>query len=79
MTKFRDIIENMNDETFETNKQSVINNLLEKTKTIKEQNNRYWREIRLFRYQFQREQQLSKQIKLLNKKDILKFHDQYIY
>ena len=68
----------MDDETFEINKKSVINNLLEKPKTIYEQKSKYWREIRSSRYQFEREENVAKQLENVKKEDILKFYREYI-
>eukprot|EP00484_Ammonia_sp_Unknown_P002445 CAMPEP_0197074844 /NCGR_PEP_ID=MMETSP1384-20130603/211309_1 /TAXON_ID=29189 /ORGANISM="Ammonia sp." /LENGTH=1070 /DNA_ID=CAMNT_0042513685 /DNA_START=164 /DNA_END=3375 /DNA_ORIENTATION=+ len=75
---FRDVVEKMDDDTFALNKKSVINNLLEKPKTIHEQNSRYWREITSSRYQFQRRENLAKEIEKVSKEDVLKFYDEFI-
>eukprot|EP01083_Nonionella_stella_P042516 114815_1 len=71
----RKYLEEMDDEIFETNKASVCNNLLEKSKTIKEQNDKYWKEIKLWRYQFERESAVAHKIKALTKHDMLRFYD----
>ena len=68
----------MKDDLFELNKKSVINDLLEKTKTIKEQHSRYWNEIWMTRNQFNRYQDVANAVKLLEKKDIIEFYDNYI-
>merc|ERR1712154_727691 len=75
---FNEFLGNLDDETFELNKKSVINNLLEKPKSIYEQNNKYWREIGRRRYQYEREQNVAKQIELLKKEDLTKFYEAFI-
>ena len=78
LKSFKSFIDNMDENTFEINKKSVINNLLEKPKTIYEQNNKYWREIRNSRYQFEREINLAKEIENIKKEDILLFYNEFI-
>ena len=65
-------------ETFEMNKISVINNLLEKPKSIGELSTRYWGEISSLRYEFSRREELSKQIEKLQLNDIIEFYKNYI-
>jgi len=73
-----DILNKMDDETFEINKKSVINNLLIKPKTIHAQNKRYWGEMDKYRYQFERRKHMAKEIKKLTKKDVELFYNTYI-
>ena len=75
---FGEFLKNLDDETFELNKKSVINNLLEKPKTIYEQNGKYWREIGRRRYQFEREQNVAKQIDSIKKEDLIAFYNAFI-
>merc|ERR1712154_31612 len=75
---FNEFLANLDEETFELNKKSVINNLLEKPKSIYEQNNKYWREIGRRRYQYEREQNVTKQIELLKKEDLTQFYELFI-
>lgn len=75
---FYEFLDNLDDETFELNKKSVVNNLLEKPKSLYEQNNKYWREIGRRRYQYEREQNVAKQIELLKKDELIQFYKNFI-
>jgi len=76
--EFRAILEAMNEEQFETNKTSVVNNLREKTKSIYEQNGRFWAEIQSARFEFERHETLAKAASDVRREDMLKFYDTFI-
>ena len=78
LNDFKQFLINMTQEIFELNKQSVINDLLEKPKTINEQHSTYWNEIWIKRYQFNRVEAVADAVKMLKKEDILAFYDEYI-
>ena len=65
-------------ESFEQNKISVINNILEKPKTIAQINRIYWGEISSLRYEYERRQQLAKEIEKLTLQDVIDFYQKYI-
>ena len=73
LNEFKNNIQNMTDELFIINKESLITKITEKSKSIYEEFEVYWNEITSNRYQFTRIQNIAKIIKNLTKNDILGF------
>ncbi|ETO22873.1 hypothetical protein RFI_14320 [Reticulomyxa filosa] len=83
---FRNQLVSMDSQVFESNKKGIINNLLEKTKGIRQQLDRYWKEFEfnLFFLFFSSSGQsllnqiVAKEVSKLSLKDVLTFFDEYI-
>ena len=59
------------DEVFQTNKKSVLTNLKEKDKNLREQVTRFWDEIYMHEYNFDRQDQEIKEIENITKEDVI--------
>ncbi|ETO32182.1 hypothetical protein RFI_04936 [Reticulomyxa filosa] len=75
---FRKQLAATNKDTFESNKEGVVNDLLEKTKGVGQQFGEYWNELENWRYQFERRENVAQEIKKLTLENILEFYDEYI-
>eukprot|EP01084_Bolivina_argentea_P304873 526609_1 len=78
LNSFAQFLVEMEDATFELNKKSLINNLLEASKTVYEQNSKYWSEISKARYQFERRQNIANEVEKVSKSDVIKFYHDFI-
>ena len=78
MQSMRDFIDKMSDDEFETNKQGLIAKRLEKPKRLSARAGKYWSEIVLQQYNFDRDVIETNDLKNITKTDIIKFYDDYI-
>jgi len=75
---FRKELAAMDTKVFESNKEGIINDLLEKTKGVSHQLGYYWTEFENARYQFERRQHVAKEVTKLSLEEVLAVFDQYI-
>ena len=78
MASMRGYIEGMEEKEFETNKQGLTDKRLEKPKTMSGRSQKYWNEIYVQQYNFNRDEIETKALKEIGKKDVLEFFDTYI-
>jgi len=66
------------DEDFGTNRQAVVDKLLEKPKNLNEETNRIWQEVQSGRYEFQHAKKQADAVRALVKADVIAFFDRFI-
>ncbi|KAL0270074.1 UNVERIFIED_CONTAM: hypothetical protein PYX00_007602 [Menopon gallinae] len=78
LSKFREMLVDMDEKEFETHKEALANIRLEKPKTLAAQTRIFWREISLQQYHFNRAEEEVKYLRTITKKELLEFFDNYI-
>lgn len=75
---FRQVLVDMTDAEFESHKNSVVSERLEKLKNLNEEGNRFWHHISNEVYQFQQREDDVEALKGVKKEHMLEFYDKYI-
>jgi len=78
LNEFKETLENIDDEKFEKNKESVITKLLEKPKNLAIQSATFIKSIEAKNYDFERDKRDSEYIKNITKEEIYEFYNKYI-
>lgn len=71
LTELRDTIKALSDEDFKTQVEAVNTSVSEKDINIKKENERFWGEISVHKYQFTRQQVEMDELKTLTKQELL--------
>ncbi|KAL1844376.1 hypothetical protein VTJ49DRAFT_55 [Mycothermus thermophilus] len=74
-----DMLENMSEAEFESNKRSIIDKRLERLKYMEQESNRHWSHIRSEYYAFDNAPQDAAHIKPLTKAEMIDFFNKYIH
>jgi len=78
LNEFKVLIEKLDDDKFEKNKESVITKLLEKPKNLAIQTTTFIKNVESKNYDFGRDKRDSEYIKKITKSEILEFFNKYI-
>ncbi|XP_020576431.1 nardilysin-like [Phalaenopsis equestris] len=73
----RDLLEKLDDETFQNHKNSLIANKLEKDPSLSYETGRYWSQIVDRRYQFDMPEQEAEELKAISKSDLINWYNTY--
>jgi len=79
LVKMRGILVDLSKEKFETNVQSVVQNLREKNKNLGEESTKYWGVISNQTYRFRRLEEIAEEAEKLTKLDVIRFFDRYLH
>ncbi len=71
-------LKEMPDEEYQAHQQGLMANLVKKPLNLKEKTNRYWRDIDIDNSQFNTYDELSKQVALLSKQEIITYIQKYL-
>jgi insulysin len=75
---FRAVLSNLDDESFERERNSVLADIEEKDKTLNQETNRYWSEVVLRRYTFDRREQKAAAVRAVTKAELLVFFETHV-
>ncbi|XP_020689577.1 nardilysin-like isoform X1 [Dendrobium catenatum] len=73
-----DILEKLDDESFENHKSGLIANKLEKDPSLLYETERYWTQIVDKRYQFDRPKLEAEELKAISKSDVINWYNTYL-
>ncbi|OJD16956.1 hypothetical protein AJ78_02938 [Emergomyces pasteurianus Ep9510] len=78
LTRFRETLDTMTDEEFESHKRSLINKRLEKLKNLNSETGRYWSHIGSEYFDFTQHETDAEAVAALTKGDMVEFYREYI-
>ncbi|XP_044495752.1 nardilysin-like isoform X2 [Mangifera indica] len=78
INSLQELLEGLDDESFENYKSGLTAKLLEKDPSLTYETNRYWNQIIDKRYMFDLSQKEAEELKSINKKDIIDWYSKYL-